>query len=104
KQSINIDGKLDEADWATAPVQTITEHRQSFSFGKAEAPSTWTRPDDLSGKVRFLWDEQYFYVSVDVTDDIFSGTKEDGSIWNQDGIQFLIDPKRESTDKPGKYD
>ncbi|MEX0774546.1 MAG: sugar-binding protein [Phycisphaeraceae bacterium] len=103
-QPVQIDGQLDEKAWANAPVANLNEARQWFAFGKLESPSDWTGPGDLSGKLRFLWDDQYLYVAVEVTDDIFAGKQVDSAIWNQDGLQFLIDPVRHSSEKPGKYD
>ena len=99
-----IDGKLDEADWARAPVCRIAEKRQVYSLGKAAVEAQWTGPADLTGELRLLWDDKHLYVGVAVTDDVFRGPKSDGSLWNQDGLQFLVDPRRTSAVKTGKYD
>ena len=86
---IALDGTLDAPDWKKAPIQKIDEKRQYFSFDKNLA--SWKGPQDLSGTIRFLWDDKYLYVGADVTDDAFANTKEDGGIWSGDGLQFLID-------------
>jgi hypothetical protein len=99
---VPIDGTLDAPDWKKAPVEKINEKRQYFSF-KPEIAS-WKGPQDLSADIRFLWDDKYLYVGVEVTDDIFCGGKQDDTLWQQDGLQFLIDPCRAMAESVGKYD
>ena len=98
---LTVDGNLNEPDWKNAPVQEINDLRQFF---KAEKEGDWTGPEDLSGKLRFLWDEKFLYVGVEVTDDTFSNPKKDDGLWAQDGLQFLIDPARDRREKRGRYD
>jgi hypothetical protein len=99
---IEIDGKLDDADWSRAPVQQINTEPQYNTFKKPT--SKWKGVDDLSARVRYLWDDQYLYIAAEVTDDIFNNTKSDGGIWEGDSVQLLIDPARDSAQKPGKWD
>lgn len=54
--------------------------------------------------MRFLWDDDYLYVAVEVEDDNAGILQEGEQIWYQDGLQFLIDPVRTSAQKVGKYD
>ncbi len=103
---IHLDGVLDEEAWKKAPVQILDQAEQFYAFHNPDqAPQTWEGPDDLSAEIRFLWDENFLYVSVKVRDDI-AGKKEfqDSELWRMDGLQFLIDPKRDSKEKPGKYE
>ena len=58
----------------------------------------------MSANVRYLWDDSFLYVGVEVTDDAFAATKVDGECWADDGVQFIFDPVRNETNKPGKYD
>jgi hypothetical protein len=102
KGVIKLDGVLDETDWKNAPVEKFDEERQYRSYGK-DGPQ-WKGPADLSGTIRFLWDDTYFYVGVEVTDDIFFNDKMDAEIWAGDGLQFLIDPCRGLDESVGKYD
>lgn len=95
--------ELTAPEWKTAPVQHIDEARQYFSFDPKRA--SWKGPGQLSATLRFLWDNNYLYVAVDETDSIFGGsTHQDDSIWQQDGLQFLIDPCRAMAESAGKYD
>ena len=102
KGAIKLDGVLDDPDWKNAPVEKIDEARQYFSFDPANVK--WKGLADLSGTIRFLWDDKYLYVGVEVTDDVFSNTKQDGDLWGGDGLQFLIDPCRGLDESVGKYD
>ncbi len=97
----HLDGTLDEPAWQQAPTRTINQANHMYSL---KPTATWKGPEDLSGTMRFLWDEQHLYVGVEVTDDVAGPLKQDAQIWNQDGLQFLIDPARGSARKPGKYD
>jgi len=93
---------LDDADWARATPGVINEERQMHMIGKVK--KVWKDPADLSATAKYLWDDQYLYVGVEVKDDMFVNPKSDGSLWAQDGLQFLFDPAREQKEKPGKYD
>jgi hypothetical protein len=96
-----IDGVLDEAAWSKATACPLNQAGQFYGFGKAEL---WKGPQDLSASLRFLWDDSCLYIGVEVTDDVFANVKADGNIWAGDGLQFLFDPARNQTEKPGKYD
>ena len=102
KGPISMDGVLDEDDWKNAPVEKFDEERQYYAFEKTGVK--WKGPADLSGTLRFLWDDQYLYVGVDVTDDIQGGKMDDDMLWAQDGLQFLVDPSRGQLEGVGKYD
>jgi len=99
---IKLDGTLDSPDWARASVQKIDEPRQFFTFDVKAA--TWTGPEDLSANVRFLWDNRYLYVGVEVTDDLPGDLMPVNGLWKQDGLQFLVDPCRAMDESVGKYD
>jgi len=98
---LTIDGVLDDADWARSAVLKIDDARQFFSY---IPEGRWKGPADLSGDLRFLWDDQNLYISVAVTDDVFSNSKSDNSLWSMDGVQFLFDPYRDRLEKLGRYD
>ena len=96
-----IDGSLDDAIWASAPVQAVDREDQVRLFKEA-AP--WKGPADLSAKLRFAWDDAYFYVGAEVTDDLPGDLKMDGAIWQQDSLQFLVAPAHDQAEEAGKYD
>jgi hypothetical protein len=99
---VTMDGDLEEKDWQNAPAYPINEERQVQYF--LDSAKKWAGPADLSGVLRFLWDDKYLYVGVEVTDDIFSNTKQDDALWAGDGIQFLINPYRQEAQGKGRYD
>ena len=101
KSVIKLDGSMSEPDWKNAPVARLDEERQ-LHRGSKEAK--WKGTSDLSATMQFLWDEKYLYVGVKVVDDVFCNTKTGDAIWAGDGLQFMVDPQRERTDKVGKYD
>ncbi len=102
--TITLDGKLDEPVWQRASVGLINAERQSYVLKQAKEDQGWDGPADSSGKLRFAWDAENFYVAMEVTDDVFSAPHSHSGLWKQDGLQFLIDPMRTSAQKPGKYD
>ena len=106
RKSIQVDGMLDDADWQRAPVRTLDSLEQFFAFVRREASvQDWAGPDDLSADIRYLWDEDYFYVSLDVKDDVAGKIiQADADLWQQDGLQFLFDPVRTQLYKIGKYE
>lgn len=100
-----MDGKLDDVAWQSVAPRTLDRPEQFYAYTrKDKPPQTWSGPEDLSGTFRFLWDEEYLYVGMEVTDDNAGILQENDQIWYQDGLQFLIDPARTSAQKPGKYD
>lgn len=103
---LKIDGLLDEAAWAKAPVQVINRAEQFCSFKHSGKPGrTWGGVDDLSAQIRYVWDDAFLYVSVAVKDNIAGPvTQADTALWRMDGLQFLIDPVRTGAQKPGKYE
>ena len=101
KGTINLDGVLDEDDWKNAPVEKFDQQRQFFAYDK---DVQWKGPANISGTLRFLWDDHYLYVGVEVTDDIAGGLQEANMLWAQDGLQFLVDPCRGRDESVGKYD
>lgn len=100
-EPLKLDGTLSDAAWQRAEPRLIDRGEQ---FRNLRVTSNWSGPEDLSGKVRFLWDEKYLYVGVEVRDDVFRNEAEKSAIWSGDGLQFLIDPARSQCEKPGKYD
>jgi hypothetical protein len=106
KKAPTIDGELDEEAWKFTSVRRIDKRDQMWIFvAKNQPVNQWLGVDDLSADIRFLWDDQNLYVSLDVTDDIAGAiTRSDTELWLLDGLQFLIDPMRTNKQKSGKYD
>jgi hypothetical protein len=78
---ITIDGKADEADWASAV--------STGNFKDAEGTSAPVPPTTA----KMLWDDKNLYVFIDVTDtDVFSEYKRpDDPLWKEDTVELFID-------------
>lgn len=101
--TITLDGKLDEADWDRCTVIDIDKPEQYLALKKLD-PGPWGGPEDVSAKVRLLWDETNLYLGFDITDDILEQNQHGANMWKQDGVQFLINPGRGAGVEQGKYD
>jgi hypothetical protein len=66
---------------------------QSFVLPTDAAPNKlWTGADDLSAEVWTAWDEQCFYFTAKVRDDVFMSEKTGSALWSGDAIQLGFDP------------
>ncbi len=99
-----VDGKMDEGVWGQAEMIKVDQKSNYTLLKRVDKSNEWDGPEDLSAEVRFLWDDKCLYIGMKVTDDVMSFVNEDASIWNQDGLQIMIDPYRDSDSKPGKYE
>lgn len=100
---VKVDGRGDEPFWKGAPAERIGESAaESLRYGKGKPP--WKGADDLSCTWKSAWDDDNLYLLVDVKDDVYHAPISGSNLWNQDGLQFLFDPMRDSAEKSGKYD
>ncbi|MCR6638349.1 MAG: glycosyl hydrolase family 8 [Sporocytophaga sp.] len=82
-----IDGEEDDI-WSSAAEKSIT---------KVILP-TISSPADLSGTFKVLWNDQYFYVLADITDDV--KTSDSDPVYEDDGIELFFDI---GNNKPSAY-
>ncbi|MHC4702738.1 MAG: sugar-binding protein [Planctomycetota bacterium] len=83
--SPEIDGDL--SDWnLSAMTPAILDVEEQLNSGQA----SWDNVDDLGGEFYLLWDDEYFYMAVVVTDDKLSQNKTGGSIWNADAVEIFF--------------
>ena len=103
--ALTLDGKLDEAVWAQAPVLPLDRAEQLLRYGvNQQPPRAWGGVAELSAGLRVVWDERNLYLGVTVRDDVYRATGCDSGLWTMDGIQLLVDPYRAAASKAGKYD
>jgi hypothetical protein len=88
--SISVDGQVD-AVWSTTPKRIIAKTTGSIQ-GDADASATW----------QALWDENYLYVLVDVTDDVIK--KDSIHPWQDDGVELFLDVGGEGASAYGSDD
>jgi len=85
---LEIDGRLDEADWEAA---ALTERFVFYVDGTAVV---------LNTRGKMLWDDQYLYVAFICEDPDVWGTyvNRDDALYNQEVVEFFIDPDGDSLD------
>jgi hypothetical protein len=97
-----FDGRFGDPAWRRSPCLRLDQPGQFAVINKHTA--RWDGPEDLSGTMRLLWDDAFLYLGMEVQDDVFCQPEVDANIWRGDGLQFLVDPCRDTAEKPGKYD
>ncbi|TKJ35273.1 MAG: hypothetical protein CEE38_15715 [Planctomycetes bacterium B3_Pla] len=81
----DIDGDL--SDWnLSAMTPAILDVEEQLNSGQA----SWDNVGDLGAEFYLLWDDEYFYMAVVVTDDKLSQNKTGGSIWNADAVEIFF--------------
>jgi len=88
-QPIVVDGRLDDADWATAPVVSLQL--------PADALDAAGKPRALveAGRARLAWDDEYLYLGIEFDDsDVVAEGERDGQMHFQFGdlVEFFIQP------------
>jgi hypothetical protein len=91
---VRIDGDLSE--WQD--IKGFTMAQEKFFFvGQGMSSAKWKGPADLSGIFKVMWDEQYIYIAVEITDDLptephgaLASGLETGS-WDDDGVEIMLD-------------
>jgi hypothetical protein len=103
-----IDGNEDAA-WSAAPRYKLNNVIESFSSGERFSPVI--SPDDISAEYRAMYDDNYLYLLVDVTDNLLvHDVKNDQSItlpsgsmatpwWYNDSVEVYIDADNSKSDK-----
>ncbi|MBE3584501.1 MAG: hypothetical protein IMX01_10375 [Limnochordaceae bacterium] len=79
-----LDGKLD--DFVAAGAEVCKIYPPDFS-GKTQGPSS---PEDQSAVVYAMYDDDYFYIGANVTDDKLVMERSGGSIWENDEVGFWL--------------
>ena len=85
-----IDGNL--ADWAGVPSIFLGGDTWEANGG------TWDNEADSSATLMIMWDSGNLYVGSVVSDEAHINTQTEGSIWNGDNQQYMIDPTGNRTD------
>jgi hypothetical protein len=86
--TMTIDGNT--SDWGGRTEHPIDQVNIDTSRGLT-APSSST---DLSASFQTAWNDQYFFVTADVTDSLYEVSGGSG-IWEHDGLEIMIDGSRD---------
>jgi hypothetical protein len=84
KQPIKVDGKIDEADWKSAP---WTDAFVDIEGDRRPRPRFRTR-------AKMLWDDEFFYIAAQLDEPHVWGTltKHDSVIFQDNDFEVFIDP------------
>lgn len=103
KTEKKIDGVLEPGEWNSYSGVTfrdggkwvgITAVNQNYSGVAVDGGET-----DLSGRLYAEWDNEYFYLAADITDDVWAyDEKEPDRLYRADSIQFAMAPFKGSGD------
>ncbi|MBQ0105178.1 MAG: hypothetical protein KBT47_03975 [Armatimonadetes bacterium] len=80
---IVVDGDLSE--WDDFPIQ-LNEQKDIMP----PDPGFWKGPSDLSAKISSKYDDEYFYVACEVTDDYHKNTSDAPALWQEDSLQITL--------------
>jgi len=83
---IQIDGSLLDWDGSTPVHCDKDQQRQMPLFASDQ---------DLAVKAYFAWDDTYFYLAVDVDDDIYCQNEIGSAVWQGDSIQCIFDASKD---------
>ncbi|MCI8611608.1 MAG: hypothetical protein HFE66_06795 [Clostridiales bacterium] len=127
---IKLDGAIDEGEWGKPALSISSEYASQFSGKNGQKNVNIDSPskentyfqtnfkhaqlknltfDPLQFDAYFLWDDDYFYMAVDVLDldghiNSKDSSKTEGA-WNGDAVQFRLDPDGPNSIKDGEgYD
>ena len=90
-QGIQVDGRLDEADWQrAAPIDFV----MPWSDLEKEEPQSTT--------ARLLWDDDNLYIIYECVDPYLHSevTEHDGAVYQEDAVEIFATP---NMDVPGNY-
>jgi hypothetical protein len=84
---IFVDGERDEFFSELTGPDDGALHLRSYAWNDNGAPDS---DDDLSARIWTAWDEEWFYLYEEVTDDVLSGNA--ASVWEEDCLELKFDP------------
>jgi len=86
KGSVKVDGVIDETEWEKDTALICDDKNAVYNLKAWD----WTGPEDKSASTYIKWDEEYFYVAAEVTDDKFYQPEPSASAYKGDNIQIGI--------------
>lgn len=87
--TVSIDGNADEVAWSQVPALLITNNAEGVCDDT-----------DLSASFRMMWDKNYLYILLQITDDVKTTAAEGSAIRENDGFELFLDGNNK---KAGHY-
>jgi hypothetical protein len=79
------------AEMDGVPDPLVTARQATIDLSKGGVKVTgYKGADDLSGNIWLHYDQEHFYLTAEIKDDIFAYPANGANIWNNDSIQFAI--------------
>ncbi len=95
----HFNGKFEEMDkWADSPWTSIGAPRMET----VRIERDYGGADDLSGRLRCLWDDDCLYIVAEVRDNVFSHAQASPEVWAGDSVQLAL--RNGSMNKTKGYD
>lgn len=85
-----IDGKIDRGEWKTSGQSIKFDTAEQWKSTEKKSDRKWGGKSDLSGDMYIMYDDTYFYLAAEITDDIHCGSDEKDRVYCMDSIQFCI--------------
>jgi hypothetical protein len=83
RRSASVDGSF--AEYADGPtIDVLADGDVVTNSGN------WSGPGDRSGRAALAWDEESFYIAIDVRDDVHNQSYGPGELWKADSVQLGI--------------
>jgi hypothetical protein len=94
-ETMLIDGRANEATWASAEWRTIN----------IPWIGSLPNPADCSGRYKLAWDANYLYLLAEITDDVVIDTHAlwSDNYWNDDCLELFLDENRSGGDLGNNY-
>jgi hypothetical protein len=95
--SVNLDGTVTPAEYGGSTGTTVTPGVNAWILD-FPGDRAWDGPADSSFTFHLAHDDEYFYVGVNVKDDVVNSDDPNGSFWKDDSIEIVVDALNDRLD------
>ena len=90
-----VDGVIEKNEYNKSAPIVINKDRMVIGTNGLVGGFEWNGPEDLSAKGYINYDKDYFYLAMEVEDDILGSNDANKRIWANDSIQFSFADRAE---------